>query len=219
MERAVFITCGAILIALLSLSLGAAIGASSTPQDFKDIMIPLLSMVGGWVSGIGTLAAVVVSLYLAKKQKESDSEDISVTSHTAISPAWNGHRVLIAIVSKGNRPANIHSINIVKPKAETVLYIAQFDRVSSTLPATISYGEKRTYVCLSHFEDEIAKYVNDYCEGIASGLLIYVSSTLKTFKEPLNAEIIKVIQQRADAFRAANAQAANPPTDSHTPAT
>lgn len=55
----------ALLTNTISLTAGLWLGAARTAEDLDKFVLPLLSMLGGWVSGIGSLAAVGVALYIA----------------------------------------------------------------------------------------------------------------------------------------------------------
>ncbi len=68
--------------------LGLSFGLSNNHDKFITETVPVLSMLGGWVAGIGALAAVLTTLWLADKQRRDDVESLQVQVRSAI--AMNG---------------------------------------------------------------------------------------------------------------------------------
>ena len=63
-----FIAIGLLVCALLVFSMGVAVGAVYSGNDFNNILMPFLSMTGSWASGIGALVAVVAAVQIATAQ-------------------------------------------------------------------------------------------------------------------------------------------------------
>jgi ABC-type multidrug transport system permease subunit len=71
----------------LAFLLGLSFGLGNNQAKFISETVPVLSMLGGWVSGIGALAAVLTTLWLADKQRREDVEKFtSHDKHVAHSP-------------------------------------------------------------------------------------------------------------------------------------
>ncbi|MBI5889775.1 MAG: hypothetical protein HZB47_03745 [Nitrosomonadales bacterium] len=68
MQLRVLIILGAVLVVLLTFMIGIVFGAIYSGNKFGEILMPFLSMAGTWAAGIGTLAAVMVALYIATQQ-------------------------------------------------------------------------------------------------------------------------------------------------------
>ena len=62
------LTLGGLLVGILGFCLGAATTAHETGDDLNQFVLPFLSMVGTWVSGLGALAAVLAALHIATRQ-------------------------------------------------------------------------------------------------------------------------------------------------------
>lgn len=72
------VVLGFVTVAILSAALGFAFGVDSTGEDLNQNIIPILSMVGGWVSGIGALFAGVVALWIAENQAKHEHQQDAV---------------------------------------------------------------------------------------------------------------------------------------------
>lgn len=62
------LTLGGVLIGTLGFCLGASMTAYENGDDLNKFVLPFLSMVGTWVSGLGALAAVFAALRIASRQ-------------------------------------------------------------------------------------------------------------------------------------------------------
>jgi len=71
MKRDLRLLAGAafgLLLSLSSVGIGVWLGAIHTAEDLDMFTLSLLSVIGSWLSGVATLVAVVVALYIANKQ-------------------------------------------------------------------------------------------------------------------------------------------------------
>lgn len=76
---------GAILAGVSCFALGSALGASVLGPSNGKNWIDFLAMLGGWVSGIGALAAVIVALNIADRQaKHEQVQDAVRCIHHAL---------------------------------------------------------------------------------------------------------------------------------------
>lgn len=123
---------GFLFFAFISFALGVTFGVTTDGADFKGYWIPVLGMIGGWVSGLGALAAVVVSLWLAHKQSREDTELIDGRFFEATTGSEDFFA--LTIVSKGKRPAKVRSITLGGLGAKKHLFVAQWGVGSSALP-------------------------------------------------------------------------------------
>lgn len=69
---------GAATISILSAAIGFAFGVDSPGDELNKNVIPFLSMVGGWVSGIGALVAAIVALRIAENQTKHEHQQSAV---------------------------------------------------------------------------------------------------------------------------------------------
>ncbi|WP_136254282.1 hypothetical protein [Onishia niordana] len=180
-QKLLLIGIAIVLLCAMAFLFGVAFGASSDLNAFKDTILPVLSTVGTWVSGIGALGAVLVALWLAEKQRQRDKESLNIDFDFVIFP-WVMNPVLaISAVSVGNRPSNIHSISIYSENAEARMALVRFMEGSAALPTMIGYGEKVAYFCETGFDRHIAAYLKRHADGSAKGLSLTVSTTTENF--------------------------------------
>lgn len=69
---------GSVTVSILSAALGFAFGVDSTGEGLNQNIIPILSMVGGWISGGGALFAAVVALRIAENQAKHEHQQDAI---------------------------------------------------------------------------------------------------------------------------------------------
>jgi|SRR5690554_333298 len=180
-QKLSLIGVGIALLCFLTFLVGIAFGASSDLNDFKSVVLPILSTVGNWVAGTGALGAVVVALWLAEKQRQREKEFLNLDFSFVITPTVNKPILAISAVSVGNRPSNINSIALLSPGAGSLMFLANFLPGSSALPKVLGYGEKATFLLEEGFERHIASYLKTYANGSAEKLELKVSTTTENF--------------------------------------
>lgn len=72
------VVLGTATISLLSAAIGFAFGVDNPSDALNKNVIPFLSMVGGWVSGIGALVAAVVALRIAENQTKHEHQQSAI---------------------------------------------------------------------------------------------------------------------------------------------
>ncbi|EHU1901150.1 TPA: hypothetical protein ACIFB9_000570 [Acinetobacter baumannii] len=86
----------------------------TTYFGLTNIDLSFWSMIGTWLASIGTLGAVITSLYLARK---SEKVNLLVTSNLIFLFSANhgyndgDHYIHIEITNNGNRPVTIQSVS------------------------------------------------------------------------------------------------------------
>ena len=183
MDRKLLFAFGTIAFSFfvfVSFALGISFGATSDSSTFKDYWVPVLSMIGGWVAGIGTLGAVAVSLWLAHKQAVEDTELLDGNFFEATDGA--NDFFALTLVSKGKRPAKVRSISIAGSGAKMHLYIANWGWGSSNLPVFLSYGDDATFKFRDDFSSTLDDYVNRNLDGNRDRVRVSVSTTVKTYE-------------------------------------
>lgn len=171
--------------------LGLSFGLSNNHDKFITETVPVLSMLGGWVAGIGALAAVLTTLWLADKQRRDDVESLQVQVRSAI--AMNGQGgwfIALNVISDGKRPVEVTSISITSPHAKAYMPITVLAYGSSALPASLSYGQRASFHLHAGYEREIGSFVNSHCGGRSSGLKVVIGTTLKDFSAPLPGHLL-----------------------------
>lgn len=177
-----------VLVTVIGLAflLGLSFGLGNNHDNFISETVPVLSMLGGWVSGIGALAAVLTTLWLADKQRREDVESLQVQVRSAIAMnGLGGWFIALNVISDGKRPVEVTNISVMSPHAKAYIPITDLAYGSSALPVSLSYGQRASFHLLAGFEREIRGFVNSHCKGRAAGLKVIISTTLKDFEAPL----------------------------------
>lgn len=180
-EKIILLSLGILIFGGMCFIFGVAFGTSSDRTVFFSSILPVLSVVGAWISGIGALGAVTVALWLAEKQRRSEKEDLKIDFGFVIVPGVTDAVLMISAVSKGKRPSEINSVSIYGKKAATIMHIARFLPGSSQLPTNLGYGKKAIFLLEKGFEYHIGEYINTYCDGSSKNLEVCVSTTTENF--------------------------------------
>lgn len=188
----VFAALGAVFIACLSFALGAAVGASSSQGQFVNVVLPALGAMGGWVSGIGALAAVLATLWLADRQRREDVEKLKVSASSMIITGESGWFIGVNIVSTGRRPALVTSVSFSTPASSKQLVAISAFPGSSSLPARLNYGEQSRVIYGERLLQRLADFLNEEGDG-KTDLEVSVSTTTEVFSSKLSKELVALI--------------------------
>lgn len=180
-EKLILTTLGIILLCLMLFLLGVAFGTSTNSVEFEKTILPVLSAVGSWVSGVGALGAVLVALWIAEKQRRNEKEELKLAFDFVVTPGQSNAVLMVSAVSVGKRPSEINSIVIYSQGATAQMYITRFLHGSSPIPINLGYGKKAAWLCEEGFEHHIGSYLKSYCNSKASHLKICVSTTTENF--------------------------------------
>lgn len=180
-EKNILLSIGVLLFGAMCFVFGVAFGVSSDSTVFANTILPVLSTVGTWISGIGALGAVTVALWLAEKQRRSEKEYLKIDFGFVIIPNVSDAVLMVSAVSEGKRPSEINSVSIYGKKAKAIMHVARFLPCSSQLPVNLGYGKKATFLCEEGFEYRIGEYINTYCGGSSKELEVCVSTTTENF--------------------------------------
>jgi len=183
------------LIAALSFAIGISFGVTFEQNTLTDVVIPVLSVMGNWVAGLGALAAVFTSLWLAKKQRENDCEKLKAIFDVLVFPPDLTPRLMVRATSIGNKPSNINSITIYSENAKVAMIVTELDRQGNQLPMPLSYGLQGMYILPLSIEPHINDYVTEHCSGLYKNLVVSVNTSLNEFKIPFNEQVIQHLKQ------------------------
>ncbi|MBY6186783.1 hypothetical protein KUV89_09135 [Marinobacter hydrocarbonoclasticus] len=190
-QKKILLAVAVILIALLSFAIGVSFGTSYDKGSLIDVMFPALGVVGNWIAGIGAVAAVFTSLWLADNQRKLNTEDIEIKLSLVVSPPDMTSRLMVSAVSKGNRPANLKSLSIYSTNSTVAMWVKDLDPQSSLLPIVLPYGHDASFLLVQGTESYINNYVEEHCGGEYAGLRMQLNTTLGTFFAPFSREIIE----------------------------
>lgn len=202
-----FLCIISILLCILFYALGVATGVSASVDDFKET-VTFLSMLGGWVSGLGALAAVGATLWLAERQRREDSESLKIRISNVLVSGYRGDFLAIDVVSNGKRPCVVRTISFECPTARNSLNVTTVIPDSSPLPQPLNYGEGATFILPYFFIGEIAGFINKHCNGRAVSIYVVVSSHLESFKASVSPEMLENFNAQAEKVRLSHEQGA-----------
>ncbi len=196
-QKRILLVVAVLLLLLLSFAVGISFGAAFGKNYFLSTLYPALSVLGNWVAGIGALAAVFTSLWLAESQKRLNAENLDVKFSLVVLPPDMTNRLMVYVVSNGNKPSNIMSLSIISTDSKIALCVKDIDNASSQFPQYLSYGQTANFLLVKESESYINNYVSEHCNGKYSGLKAVINTAIGTFKVPFNNEIITHLKESA----------------------
>ncbi len=187
-----------IMVSLFFFIIGVAFGTSITTEDFIATFIPIFSALGGWVSGVGAIAAVFVALRLAEEQSRKDSEQLEIKLTTALVPVISKDFVIyISATSVGLRPSLISSISITGGKNSSFeLFFSNFLPYSDELPKKLNYCENASWYLNSDEKKTIANYIDSECNGNFQGLTLNIKTSTRNFTYKPSEDFIELIRSQ-----------------------
>lgn len=190
MLRLLWIPAVAVLVGFAFL-LGMSFGLGKSSASFVNEAVPVLSMLGGWVSGFGALAAVVTTLWLADKQRREDVENLRISVRSAIADTGQGGWfIAVNMTSDGKRPVKVLSLSVQSRYARLYLQFTEFWMGSDTLPIALSYGDSASLHLPPGSDLQIADFVRRKCGGKTQGLKFVVRTTLHEFEAPIHENLL-----------------------------
>lgn len=181
---------GCAVSAMLGLTAGVNLNPASTVK-----FVPAWGSLGDWVSGIGALAAVVVTLWLADKQRREDIESLRIQVVMGmLSYGPDQAFVSVNIAADGKRPVRVTGIAFHSKRARAALHVTGFMDFGDSLPISLTYGEQASFPMEFGFERVLRQYVEAHCAGSAEGLEVVVSTSLKDFRHPVSEAVLSTNQ-------------------------
>lgn len=192
-----------VVIALCAVSglLGLTAGVNLNP-DSTVKFVPVWGSLGDWVSGLGALLAVLVTLWLADKQRREDVAELLVVPNISVIQGEETWLLTVNVISKGKRPSLATSISISSKHSKKVLWPQNLHRFSGSLPANLSYGEKVDLIFTVRNIQQLAEFVLDHCDGKKEGLKLNILTTLETFSAPLDGIITHLLTDVIESLKA-----------------
>lgn len=193
--KLISLAVGAILLALLSFVIGVSFGVTFKQDTFTDVLVPILSAMGSWVAGLGALAAVFTSLWLAEQQRKNSGEKLNCVFDVFVFPPNLAEKLAVNVTCTGNKPSNINSITIHSTGASVAMTIAQFDPAGHHLPIALPYGQQAGFILPQNSEASINDYVKNHCSGSYKSLFLSVNTTTNSFKVKFGKNVVKHLQK------------------------
>ena len=156
-----------------------------------DQAIHLLGATGAWISGIGSILAVVVALHLAKKVERVELQAyVGIRSTVQIHGGNSEEQLHLSITNLGERPVTIKLINwsIGKRKSRKIMLYMTSARSPSNVPITLNYGETGDFlISFSEQPDWIrefaTKFVRDASKRNLDSLRLQIQTSVRHMKE------------------------------------
>jgi hypothetical protein len=150
-----------------------------------EILKTFLGSVGDWVSGLGALAAAVIAIYLADKQRRDSLPQIHVRQGV------EAREIRINLVSVGDRSVHILAVYLRSRKLDGRARLVS----SRDLPKTLEYGGILPITAdrgrCGNFSNFISRS-DDHCD--LPDLEIVVEASTRTFIVPVDREVIDFIE-------------------------
>lgn len=177
---------GCLFACVISALLGLTAGINLNPEATIRF-VPSWGSLGDWVSGTGALLAVLVTLYLADKQRREDAELLKVVANASFpfGPGYLGEPFIsLVLTSEGKRPVTATSLCVSSTHSRQRLAITGFAHHSpiQSFPVRLEYGQQANIHLEPGAELEIENFVRDYCDGISKGLTFVVGTTTGYWK-------------------------------------
>lgn len=187
-------SCLLILLLTLAFGFGAAVGVSHSYNAFLNTLIPLLSMVGSWLSGIGALSAALVSLWLANSARNEDVEECEIDCR------WEYGALKVNAISTGRRPVTIVSAGIHHSGMSCDFEI-DAKKSEPKLPATLFYGQSVDIAIYQRDTFQKLKfYLDRHPIAAGSDVYIYVSSTIHVYEEVVPKDFLASLVSEAERY-------------------
>lgn len=177
-----------VISGLLGLTAGINLNPVSTVK-----FVPQWGSLGDWVSGLGALLAVLVTLWLADKSRREDVESLDIKCSMALVGSYPKPLLVIEATSNGKRDAHVSGVYFASPKAKTNYWLVRYNHLSTRLPAHLAYGKRAMLIADDGTIKELAEFVRDHAGGDPSGLNVQVNTTLKEFGRALHPDIVQLI--------------------------
>lgn len=161
---------------------GFALAIHMNP-DTADRYLLNLGSVGDWVSGIGALMAVVVTLWLAHRQSLEDTESLKVQARMIMTVeggqpcTW----LELSAVSNGKRPATVTAFGFTSKHSEDFLGYYGYASVSQPFPMMLQYGQRGYGLLRTSALSKLQEYIEGSCGNRYDGLEVFANTTLGNF--------------------------------------
>ncbi|WP_347883264.1 hypothetical protein [Pseudomonas aestiva] len=142
-----------------------------------------LGSLGDWVSGIGALLAVVVTLWLAHRQSLEDTESLKVQARMVVTIEMGQPCTWLELsaVSNGKRPATVTAFGFTSKHSEDFLGFYGYATVSQPFPMMLQYGQKGSGLLTTSALKKLQEYIEKDCGNRRDGLEVFANTTLGNF--------------------------------------
>ncbi|MGY2338004.1 hypothetical protein ACW9HW_02010 [Pseudomonas sp. SDO5532_S415] len=182
-----------VVSSLVGLVVGFAFAIRLNPQT-ADVYLLNLGSVGDWVSGVGALSAVFVTLWLNDKQRKENTERIKVEQVS------REEGLLISVISSGNRPSLVTGLYIGHKNSEEKLHLSKSNFLKEKFPiGRIDFGELISVLVLDKFDLQIAQEAEKRFGKKFDDLLLIVTTSLGRFSFPLDSVYVSYMRHHLES--------------------
>lgn len=192
-----------VFIFVLGLWLGSLQAEWSKPENTSAVAY--LSMVGGWVSGIATSLAVIISLYATYQASQSNVEKIQIKLESI--PARIFEDELTKISIKNMRPIAVHILKIFiavdgSKKSADISFVR---RGADPMPyALYQLGEKWEFAFNIYYNAQWISIFTTLESGgqpsFKKGFFI-IESAMKQYRIEMSDHVLGSIRSKYEAFK------------------
>ena len=151
-------------------------------------------MIGTWIAGLGTVGAVITSLYLARN---SNKVKLKVSIAVGINMDTEESSLIITIANIGNKMATLKFLNweIDRRGHDRVNFFNKY--LLANIPLVILEGEEKDiYLDYNHWLNEMSKSTLKYQ---AEDLKLVVSTIQDTFKIKIDKDLAnRIMKERSN---------------------
>lgn len=191
-------------IFVLGLWLGSIQSEWAKPE-YKDA-VAYLTMIGGWVSGIATSLAVVISLYATYQASQSNVENVQLSLE--VIPAINKNDIGTSIIVKNMKPVTVHILKvfIAIDGSKVSADISFLKRGGYPIPhALYQLGEKWEFAFYTHYSPQWAAIFSKLESGggltFKKGFFI-IESAMKQYRLKMPNDFLNLLRERYETFEA-----------------
>lgn len=177
------VVCG-----LLGLIAGINVNPTSTVK-----FVPDMGSLADWISGIGSVSAAGVALYLADRQRRENTAKVEISQY------FTNDNLTIDLVSTGEKPAVIKGLFIRSPHAKKQMLLNRsplsgYDKIIGRY----EYGETKRLLIDASFLPSIAfELEHELGSKNFDGLLLVVGTATAEFRVELNADFLHALRKEA----------------------
>lgn len=193
--KGVAVVAAVSVVAVLSALAGLTAGINLNPQSTVEF-VPDWGSVGDWVSGLGALLAVAVTLWLSEKQRRENTERLFIEQ------ASMDVGLSIKIISSGNRPSLVTGLYIQSKSSDRRIGLSSGSYLESRFPVgRIDFGEMVSVLVPDKHRLQIAMDAEEKFKDL-SALMLVVTTSLGRFSVPLDSVYVSYMRRYLEQERA-----------------
>jgi hypothetical protein len=195
--KVVTIILAGIVLSILSAFAGLTAGINLNPQSTVRF-VPDWGSVGDWVSGVGALLAVVVSLYMTRRserfQLERDSEQLMLIQEPSL--AW----LTLTIGCKGMRRCTVNDLRLCHGKKRTSLKHVLAEKNTGNFPCKLDPGDSFKLDWSGLEIKPIVRSVRNLDLKCLDGIYFEVVTGISVHRFDLDVWTVDLLQEAAASF-------------------